>query len=413
MFVKEKQVVMSSGLKTSFFYLISIILLYNIKLFGMSISLNRIVLYTFFIQYIFFYYKMSIPSVFYKVWILSLSLIVYYLVIQFYNRSFDMTILLFVIEAFFIFPIGIYAFVKTFFDKINKIGIEQYLLNILLLQSISILLMLFCPTLKSITLQFVDSGVPFDKYPFRHVGLTGFTAYNMGVFLNLSLILFFSIYVNEKKLKITNLLGLLVILLASLLTSRTGIIVIGISIILLSMLKHKKIKKLFKILVMIFFILLFIGLTLFHLYPHKFAFLLWSFDIFISLTRGENVQGIDVIKNFYWEPNFKTFLIGDGLYSGKDGAYYMHTDAGYMRLILLFGFIGSFFFYFLYCVTFFYNFLFVKKYNFYLSIIYLIIIFSSFVIQYKGNIFLDGNELIKIMYLIFFYYYIQKEIKSV
>lgn len=42
----------------------------------------------------------------------------------------------------------------------------------------------------------------------------------------------------------------------------------------------------------------------------------------------------------YFPIDFKTFVIGDGMYSNSFGSYYMGTDAGYMRNILFFGVIG-------------------------------------------------------------------------
>lgn len=42
---------------------------------------------------------------------------------------------------------------------------------------------------------------------------------------------------------------------------------------------------------------------------------------------------------YFWIPPL-TFMIGDGLYTGNDGRSYMHTDSGYMRMILLMGIVG-------------------------------------------------------------------------
>src|SRR5690606_35374101 len=36
----------------------------------------------------------------------------------------------------------------------------------------------------------------------------------------------------------------------------------------------------------------------------------------------------------------RTFFIGDGYYTNPDGSYYMHTDAGFMRNVLLSGIVG-------------------------------------------------------------------------
>jgi len=44
----------------------------------------------------------------------------------------------------------------------------------------------------------------------------------------------------------------------------------------------------------------------------------------------------------YFKLDFGTFILGTGRYSEANGAYYMDTDAGYMRVILYFGIIGFF-----------------------------------------------------------------------
>jgi hypothetical protein len=48
-----------------------------------------------------------------------------------------------------------------------------------------------------------------------------------------------------------------------------------------------------------------------------------------------------LLNNMYFPVSIKTFLIGDGKYIDLlTNRYYMNTDAGYMRNILLFGVIG-------------------------------------------------------------------------
>ncbi|GKQ61897.1 hypothetical protein KAM338_20740 [Aeromonas caviae] len=42
----------------------------------------------------------------------------------------------------------------------------------------------------------------------------------------------------------------------------------------------------------------------------------------------------------YFIPELKTIIFGDGAYTNADGSYYMKTDSGYMRQILLFGLFG-------------------------------------------------------------------------
>jgi hypothetical protein len=48
----------------------------------------------------------------------------------------------------------------------------------------------------------------------------------------------------------------------------------------------------------------------------------------------------NLINNMYFRVPLATFFIGDGRYRGDDGRAYMHTDAGYMRMILFMGLFG-------------------------------------------------------------------------
>lgn len=43
------------------------------------------------------------------------------------------------------------------------------------------------------------------------------------------------------------------------------------------------------------------------------------------------------IDDMLFAPEFKTMLIGDGMYTNADNSYYMHTDLGFMRKILFWG----------------------------------------------------------------------------
>ena len=75
----------------------------------------------------------------------------------------------------------------------------------------------------------------------------------------------------------------------------------------------------------------------------------WMSKPFVQiLTTGktDNYSYHQLVNNMYFMPEFKTFIIGDARYvEPRTNAYYMHTDAGYMRQILFWGIIGSIFTY--------------------------------------------------------------------
>jgi hypothetical protein len=49
-----------------------------------------------------------------------------------------------------------------------------------------------------------------------------------------------------------------------------------------------------------------------------------------------------MLNMYVWPSTFKTYMIGDGLYTDPiSKKYYMNTDIGYLRLIYYFGIIGT------------------------------------------------------------------------
>lgn len=57
------------------------------------------------------------------------------------------------------------------------------------------------------------------------------------------------------------------------------------------------------------------------------------------LTFGTSADNL--IYNMYFMPSEDSILFGDGRYTNSDGSYYMHTDAGYMRIVLFMGAMGA------------------------------------------------------------------------
>lgn len=70
----------------------------------------------------------------------------------------------------------------------------------------------------------------------------------------------------------------------------------------------------------------------------------WSFNVLTDLIQGNEINdgSVNILFNkMYFMPPLKTLLIGDGYYTcPDDGKYYMHTDVGFLRLVLYFGIFG-------------------------------------------------------------------------
>jgi hypothetical protein len=66
----------------------------------------------------------------------------------------------------------------------------------------------------------------------------------------------------------------------------------------------------------------------------------WAFEMFINFFNGRGMESSstnELIKKMLFVPDVETILFGDGLYTLKNGSYYMGTDSGYMRTMLMGG----------------------------------------------------------------------------
>jgi hypothetical protein len=174
--------------------------------------------------------------------------------------------------------------------------------------------------------------------------------------------LIYMIYVDKmsyfsKKGIITYLLIFLLLISGTFFAGRTGYIGLFLAILIYCFSKllkkksksesrmYKKGSYFFQIPLVI--ILLFITLRYFFAninYTNLTYLMMYTFEMFINLkNKGSfyttSTEGL--LNNMYFPVSIKTFLIGDGKYIDLlTNRYYMNTDAGYMRNILLFGVIG-------------------------------------------------------------------------
>lgn len=95
-------------------------------------------------------------------------------------------------------------------------------------------------------------------------------------------------------------------------------------------------------------------------------------------------SGDILIERMYWMPNINTLILGDGHYMNSDSSYYMHTDAGYMRIILYFGIIGAFLVYMLYILLWLWGKQ-VNKYDKDIKYICEMLLLFFFIEEYKGD----------------------------
>lgn len=277
----------------------------------------------------------------------------------------------------------------------------------LLFQSLFIIAELVFPPCKSFFNQLLPSSVPASKWAWRHVGVTGFAAYNMGVFLALGL--FLTVYLfenNEFSIKKTLFL-FSCFLSTALLAARSSFIVFFFVFVYFLYFIKRKMNLKFALIILLLFICVFFALYQYSMTNQKFKFIFdWMFSIVLTLfDKGKGLREVDGVKvigeNFYWMPELTTFLFGDGRYAGISGiGYYMETDAGYMRRLLYFGFFLSVFYYITYLYYFVMNAISVKNIQY--KIIILSIICIIMIMQYKGDFFIDSGETFRMSFLLIY-----------
>lgn len=316
----------------------------------------------------------------------------------------DFTIAFYMFESILNLFAAVVIYNLFYHDKPFDLLIREVVYAILF-QSLLMLLMLVSSPIKFFFNSIFPSSVPLDKWSWRHIGLTGFAAYNMGIFLALGMLLCIFLFINN----FFNIRKTLIIcscfLITSLLSARSSFIVLFFIFIYLVLHIKKKKVMLFLFIVISLFLLLFFLLYQYSLVNEKFKFIFdWVFSIFLTIfAKGKSffdVEGFAVIgENFYWLPDFFTFTFGDGLYSNPTGTgYYMGTDAGYMRRLLFFGIFASVFFYVIYMYYFYINIKNIKSFD--IRVILAVILCTIFIMQYKGDFFIDAGETFRLSFLL-------------
>ncbi len=131
----------------------------------------------------------------------------------------------------------------------------------------------------------------------------------------------------------------------------------------------------------------------------------YTFEFYYTyMETGEfSTSSSDKLNEMYFPVEYETLLLGDGRYTGDDGSYYMHTDAGYMRYLLFYGLFGSIFIMFLMFRVYFFR---VFKYiwaNSYApakiakndNLFFIILLVYYLVIHYKGVV-VFGTPLVQL-----------------
>lgn len=327
--------------------------------------------------------------------------------------------LIFLIEA----VLGSYFLYTLFLKKYTFEEILHILIVLSLIQSIIIISMFIFEPLRDFIFTITESKEELmERYGgFRGFGLAGSVTYDLSVFLSIGMMFITFLVSQSAKNRRFYLISWVVILIAVLMTGRTGWIgvLLSILILLFNVTNKNSLKSLGYLIFLGIISVMSILYILFNFYPEIYKTLIlsvvpYAFEMFINLsdTGTLSTSSSDHIENMYFDISEGTFFFGDGYWTNPNGfGYYMKTDAGYMRHILFYGFLPSLFLYLFYLSSFI-KMIFSKKRTFNHVLLFSMLCGYYFLAHYKGD-FLTGSSMnIKLFAILLVYLVVSKNTLS-
>lgn len=186
----------------------------------------------------------------------------------------------------------------------------------------------------------------FLAYQFRY-SLDGFAAFSSATVFSFACLFCSFIISYERKFSYIYIICLLLMVIGCFFYGRVSLVgmILGVTMILSN--KEQKGKTLKIVFVIVSLIVLLVGFinVISQTNDDIAIWMDWAFAFVRQLFVEKEVTDHSVTHMFddmYFMPDFMTFIFGDGKYTNPDNSYYMHTDVGFMRLILYGGIIGLF-----------------------------------------------------------------------
>ena len=321
--------------------------------------------------------------------------------------------------------LGSYLLYILFLKRYDFYNILNFFIIVALLQSAIILGMFVSEFFREFIYSIANLNAEqlMQRYGgFRGFGLAGSVTYDLAFFISIPLMFISYLLSQSKKNKAYYISAWVFMVFAILMTGRTGWI--GIAFSLLILFYNFKSRNTFNSIVKfisILFILISISLmVLENYYPEVYDVLFdsvvpYAFEMFINFyeTGSFSAHSMEILEDMYFLPPLKTLIIGDGYFKDPFGyGYYMHVDAGYLRMVLFYGVFASLVLYSMYIYIFLKIHFKTKIYkNF--NIVVLMLCLYYFIVQWKGVIMSNSGMNIKLVFIIFIYVvYSMKELKA-
>jgi len=326
--------------------------------------------------------------------------------------TFDFTIIKGYILFFFLLLSSIYVYPILILNVENSEIFDHVLyllITVFFIQSCIEIFAFVNPEIKRLVEFFQKESVSAkDMGGIRALALTGNPFFDLAAGFGLIFIVFIYSLLNKKSnsdfFSLKSSLIFLTLFIGSFFAGRTAFVGLAIALGLYFISFGSRVRKFWNFMRL----LLFISVGAFVLYqivlPDETKdivenqLLPYAFEaVYAYMDGGDaSTKSGEVLEEMYFPISLLTFFIGDGHYTGDDGNYYMHTDAGIMRNVLFYGIFGLTFIFFGHLFYFFQPF---KKVIYQLHnrltirdindfIFFMFVLIYTFILQYKGEVLL-------------------------
>ena len=233
--------------------------------------------------------------------------------------------------------------------KRNTRYVYELMINIFLIQSIIEICAYLNPNVLGFVQKFQSNTTVELASQFsgrRGLALAGTVFFGLSSTFGLIFIIINQRFINLKQNSYKYILITLLIFIGAFFTGRTFFVGLGIGLLMYYLSSiPKKIKLNYTIKIIFIFIallLIIISILPEDLYNHVSNLIWYVFEAaynYVDYGTLSTSSSDTLMNDMYFPISLSTFFCGDGIYTGYDGAYYMHTDSGYMRNILYGGII--------------------------------------------------------------------------
>jgi hypothetical protein len=303
--------------------------------------------------------------------------------------------------------LGSILFYKLFLSGKDLNYVLKLFILIAFIQALIIIAMLMIESFRELVYAVSKQDMSYvaERYGgFRGFGLASSVTYDLAVLMSIPLMFISYLVLMGKVNKIKYLFVWVTICLAIVMTGRTGIFGILLSLlIILYNVKTNTIKVLAISLGFIAALSTILPVILYQYFYESYvvineAIVPYATEIF-SQDEYFVTRSTDILLESYFMPEVDTFLWGDGYYSDNN-IRYRHSDSGYIKHLIFYGLLPSLLLYGLYIITFtkIYN---IVRLNKYLPQMIVLLMVYFFIAHLKGDIFIASGMNIKLLLLIF------------